>query len=217
MKFNTVLVNSLLTTGALAVPVSSGSDSDKLVVHEKLQSQARWIKKEAVDSNMKVPVRIALKQRNLDSGMDLLMKVSDPKSSDYGKHYSADKVVSTFSPDKETVETVKAWLVKSGIPADSIKLRRSQGWIAFETTAGKLESLLSTKYHNYDHASSNNVHIGTDEYKLPESVSEHVDFVHPGIAMAPKGELSGAARALPISPLPPNTKTSRQSTHALNV
>lgn len=66
MKLN-VLV---LAATALAAPAS------KMVVHETREAgHVGYTKGAAVDSNTKVPVRIALKQRNLDNAMDLLMKV----------------------------------------------------------------------------------------------------------------------------------------------
>lgn len=69
MKISLIVLNGLLA-GAMAVPTGSQ------VVHEKRDTNnARWIKREAVDPNTKVPVRIALKQSNLDKGMDYLLDV----------------------------------------------------------------------------------------------------------------------------------------------
>lgn len=69
MKISLIVLNSLLA-GAIAVPTGSQ------VVHERRDTNnARWIKRDAVDPNTKVPVRIALKQNNLDKGMDYLLDV----------------------------------------------------------------------------------------------------------------------------------------------
>ena len=70
MKGSLILLSGLFA-GALAVPTTSH------VVHEKRSSstQNRWVKRQALDADTKVPVRIALKQRNLDKGMDYLMEV----------------------------------------------------------------------------------------------------------------------------------------------
>lgn len=68
MKISLIVLNGLLA-GAMAVPTGQ-------VVHEKRDTNnARWVKREAVDPNTKVPVRIALKQSNLDKGMDYLLDV----------------------------------------------------------------------------------------------------------------------------------------------
>lgn len=72
MKLNSLIVSSL-AAGALAMPAGT----DNHVVHEKrdLSPHSQWTKGAAVDSNARIPVRIALKQRNLDKGMDYIMKV----------------------------------------------------------------------------------------------------------------------------------------------
>lgn len=69
MKIGLIVLNSLLA-GVIAVPTGSR------VIHEQRDtSNARWIKREALDPDTKVPVRIALKQSNLDKGMDYLLDV----------------------------------------------------------------------------------------------------------------------------------------------
>lgn len=69
MKISLVLLNGLFA-GAIAVPTGSHT------VHEKRDvSNGRWIKREAANADTKVPVRIALKQKNLDNGMDYLLEV----------------------------------------------------------------------------------------------------------------------------------------------
>ncbi len=72
MKLNSLVVSSL-AVGALAMPAAT----DNHVVHEKrdLSPHSQWTKGDAVDGNARIPVRIALKQRNLDKGMDYIMKV----------------------------------------------------------------------------------------------------------------------------------------------
>lgn len=89
-----------------------------------------------------------------------------------------------FAPSKETIDSVKAWLVKSGIPADKITLSKSKGWLTFETTVDKLQSLVKADFHVYENLQSRNDHIGTDEYSLPPDVARFVDFVLPGTTFA---------------------------------
>ena len=45
-----------------------------------------------------------------------------------------------------------------------------------------VESVLQTRYHVYEHARSDEEHIGVDHYTLPDHISEVVDFILPGIA-----------------------------------
>ncbi|KHO00564.1 Peptidase S8/S53, subtilisin/kexin/sedolisin [Metarhizium album ARSEF 1941] len=178
MKTNLVFLKGLF---AGAIAASMGSDT----VHEKRDvSSSRWTKREAVDANTKVPVRIALKQKNLDKGMDYLLEVSDPSSAKYGRHYSKDQVVELFAPDEGAINSVKSWLTKSGVSADSMTSPKSKGWVDFQSTVGQLESILKTKYHMYDHIQARNAHMGADEYSLPSDISDLVDFITPGVVMS---------------------------------
>ncbi|GFP58602.1 tripeptidyl-peptidase sed1 [Trichoderma asperellum] len=188
MKISLVVLNSLLA-GAIAVPTGSQ------VIHEKRDTNnPRWIKREALSPSTQVPVRIALKQNNLDKGMDYLLAVSHPDSANYGKHYSSDQVVELFAPSEDSISAVKSWLVKSGVPASSITSSKSKGWLDFVTTSGQLESLLKTSYSTYDHVEARNVHIGTDEYSLPNEISQHIDFITPGVVFAPMKRTSKAEK-----------------------
>ncbi|KOS19866.1 Tripeptidyl-peptidase sed1 [Escovopsis weberi] len=179
MKVSLVLLNGLLA-GSLAAPTSSD------LYHEKRDaSHPRWIKRGSLDPNTKVPVRIALKQQNLEKGLDYLLEVSDPTSKKYGQHYTPDQVVGLFAPSEDSVSTVTEWLVKSGIPASKITSSKSKGWLSFETTSGKLESLLNAQYHVFEHVEADGAHVGADSYSLPNDVAQHVEFVTPGVVFAP--------------------------------
>ncbi|OAR01405.1 hypothetical protein LLEC1_04070 [Akanthomyces lecanii] len=177
MKTDLILLSSLVAS-ALGAPLTGDH-----VVHEKRDSfAAAKYTKRAVDANQKLPVRIALKQKNLDKGDQLLMDVSDPNSANYGNHYSQEQLVELFAPGEDSIKAVKDWLVASGIPSGSIQIPRSKSWVQFETTASQLESVLKTKYHVYTHVTRDSESIGADEYSLPAEIAEHVDFVHPGVA-----------------------------------
>lgn len=169
---------SAFCAAALGIPLGDS------VLHEK-RDDSRVLSKrstESPDANAQVPVRIALKQRNLERGMELLMAVSDPDSPTYGQHYSADQVVDLFSAEPESIEKVTKWLRDAGI--DGISVPKSKGFVDFQTTTEKLEALLQTKYHIYEQRSTGDHHMGADEYHLPSEISQVVDFVAPGIVTA---------------------------------
>lgn len=93
---------------------------------------------------------------------------------------------------------MKAWLVGSGIPEDSISLSTNKAWIQFDAPAQDVEELLGAKYHYYEHAGSDRKHIGCDEYKVPHQVAGHIDFVTPGVKfVATKGMSELKKRGLP--------------------
>lgn len=64
-----------LLAGLVATGLAISSDSH--VLHEKrdLDGPTNWIKREPAHAEANIPVKIALKQENLDKGMDLIMEV----------------------------------------------------------------------------------------------------------------------------------------------
>lgn len=60
--------------------------SAKLIVHEKRNGDPHdWIKLGRAAEDQVLPVRIGLKQRNLDNMYQYVLQVSDPSSLDFGK------------------------------------------------------------------------------------------------------------------------------------
>ena len=109
-----------------------------------------------------LPVRIGLTQNNLDMGHSHLMDVSDPRSPNYGKYWSAEKVHAAFAPSKESINEVRNWLNVSGIAHHRVAHSKNQGWFAFDARSHEVESLLSTEYYEYHHIDGD-VRIGNDE------------------------------------------------------
>ncbi|TQV95436.1 aorsin [Cordyceps javanica] len=165
---------SAFCAAALGIPLGDHVQHEKREAHPLLRKST-----ETVDAAATIPARIALKQRNLEHGMDLLLAVSDPASPNYGKHYTADEVADLFAPDADSIDKVTKWLKEAGV--DNISVPKSRGFVDFKTTTEKLESLLQTKYHIYDHTSTGSQQLGADEYHLPRAISDVVDFVAPGI------------------------------------
>lgn len=105
-----MLLSILLVTGlAAAIPLTASD----LTVHEERDASLFSLhssERRRIDPNAILPIRIALTQRNLDTGYDHLMSVSDPESADFGKHWSVEEIHNHFAPSEATKEAVKAWL-----------------------------------------------------------------------------------------------------------
>jgi tripeptidyl-peptidase I len=86
--------------GGIAATISAVPATVPYTVHEKrdvLASSSKWQQRDVkLDRRTTIPMSIALKQRNLESGPDFLMDVSNPKSANYGKHWSTEKVCSSY-------------------------------------------------------------------------------------------------------------------------
>lgn len=119
------------------------------------------------------------------------MDVSHPSSPNYGKHWTAEEVIEAFKPKDETVDEVYGWLVKSGIPAESITHSDNKAWFAFNAPAHQVERLLHTEYHEYEDARTGGVMPACEKYHVPKKIQEHIDYITPGIKLlAPSDDIT---------------------------
>ncbi|KAF2172496.1 hypothetical protein M409DRAFT_63164 [Zasmidium cellare ATCC 36951] len=177
-----MLLSSLFVAGAFLASSSASPVTNPLIVHEKRSNIPHgWVKRYSVDGGAILPMRIALTQSNLDQAHEWLMEVSSPDSLGYGKHWSADKIANAFAPSEEHVHAVKTWLLSAGITTERIAKSRSMGWLTFDATIDEAEKLLDTKYHVYEHEETGQPHIACEEYKIPASLKDKIDFVYPSV------------------------------------
>lgn len=139
----------LLSVSSPFASVIAAPHAAPRVVHEKRALPALG-RGDRVDPDSIIPVRIGLKQSNLDSGYDRLMEVSHPSSENYGKHLSAAQVHDLFAPNEETLAAVKEWLIFAGVDASSTKGYVKKGWLAIDMPAWQAEDPLSTEYYEHD-------------------------------------------------------------------
>lgn len=172
---HSLVLLGFLFAGSLALPTSNH------VVHEKRHIPLRH-SRQRLDPDAIIPIRIALRQSNLDIGHDRLMDISHPSSASYGKHLSSEEVHELFAPTEASVNAVKSWLLGSGLGEDDIMQYENKGWLALDIPASRAEDLLKTEYYEFEKSGSHR--IGCDEYSLPAHLSEHVDFVKPGIVLS---------------------------------
>ena len=71
-----------------------------------------------------LPLRFALKERNVEDVERHLHDISRPESA---KRWSPEDVVRTIVPSDGTVVNVLAWLIASGIGKEGVALGRSRG------------------------------------------------------------------------------------------
>lgn len=94
----------MLSASHLALLVASvgvvyASPATTHVLHEKRSvAHTGWDKLDRVSPDFVLPIRIGLRQQNLDRGDAWLHDVSDPASSNYGKHWSPEDVRNAFKP-----------------------------------------------------------------------------------------------------------------------
>ena len=177
MKLQVFLTASALAASTLAAPATS---LFRHVVHEKRSGLTGLQRGQRVEGDSIVTFRIGLKQSNLEYGYEYITNVSDPSSSDYGKLWTAEDVRNTFAPSKESTDSVRGWLASSGVG----KVTEKKGFLSFETTVDHAEQLMQSAYYEHEDRQTGAVRIGCDEYHLPEHISQHVDFITPGVALS---------------------------------
>ncbi|TWU78818.1 hypothetical protein ED733_007331 [Metarhizium rileyi] len=201
-------ISHILLGGFLPAVIVTAVPAGQYMVHEQRggsHSHEQWTKGEPASGSLVVPVRIGLKQSNLEKADGHLLEVSDPASPKYGQHFNTQQIVDLFAPSEQTINEVKAWLAASGIPAESIKLSNSKGWLNFNTTASQLESLLQTKFYLYTSSEADGVYFGTETYSLPHDISPLVDLVMPGISFT-QVRKKAARRAVQFTNAEPQSK-----------
>ena len=172
-----MLFYTLLYSSVLAGPLVN----HKYVVHEsRTRLPDGWQQVAKVPSDFPIPLKFALAQNNVENLEKVLMDVSDPKSSNYGNHYSVQEIADMFAPSKQTVDRVTTWLVDSGISFERIKTSRSKGFLHLDATIQEAQDLLKTEYFLFDHETGTK-HVACHEYSLPEHVVDHLDYVTPSV------------------------------------
>ncbi len=97
---------SLVVLCAFAASAAALPASTRYVVHEKRGNEASWseVSHTKPDKRITLPVRIGLKQTNLDQGHDILMDIAHPDSKNYGKHWNAQQVSITLFDLNRTID-----------------------------------------------------------------------------------------------------------------
>ena len=123
MKLSVLATVAGLVAYALAAPAPA-----PYVVHEKRERGLdQWTRRDLkLNRDALIPLSIGLVQRNLDSGYSYLMDISHPQSSNYGKHWSFDKVSFHMSvlgsradqyrlKKRSSLQTPRSWQSKLGL------------------------------------------------------------------------------------------------------
>lgn len=181
------------TLGLAASAIADPTLSPWQLHERRSHIPAGWTRTQKLDSSVSVPLRFALAQSNIENIETLLNEVSHPSSPNYGNHWSASQIAAKFAPSTESIETVRSWLIESGVEPHRMKLSPTKGWLEVASTVEEAENLLLAEYHVYDHQSGTK-HIACESYHLPGHVIPHVDFVTPTIhfdAKIPKRDTYG--------------------------
>ncbi|CAN8096667.1 unnamed protein product [Discula destructiva] len=158
---------------------------DTHVLHERqLPHWSRiWERRSNVHKSTILPMRIGLRQVNIEEGHNLLMDRSDPNSANFGQRMDARQVIDFFAPPRESVEAVRDWLVAGGIDVGRISQSVNKQWIQFDATVAEAEELLYTDYFWFKHSPTGTENVAAEDYHIPAEIRRHIDYITPGIRL----------------------------------
>lgn len=186
LSCNIFIIMRLLQALGAALPLGlalGASTPNNLVVHEKrdVVPAHQWSKKSVAPHDLVFPVRLAISPRNVELGHEMLMNIASPNSPNLGQHWTPENVRDFFSPTRSTVSIIKTWLTSSGIHHSRLNLHGGRGHINFHATIGEMEKLLGTEYQLFENVETGDLTVSCDQYHVPESIQEHIDFISPTI------------------------------------
>ncbi|KAF8526061.1 subtilisin-like protein [Hysterangium stoloniferum] len=161
----------------------SNASENRRVFEKRDSLPFNWVKSHKPDPSLVFPVRIGLKQENIDKLETFLNEISHPESSRYGQHWTPDQIAETFAPTAETIDRVHKWLTSSGIAADRVIKGKNKAWVKFNATVKEMEKLLDCEYMVYRHGSGTE-HIASTSYSLPENLHSHIDLITPTLLIS---------------------------------
>jgi tripeptidyl-peptidase-1 len=152
-------LTAFFTLGLAAVSLA-GPTLSPYNVHEKRNAvPTGWSYARRHESAATLPLRIALKQNNLEFIDEYLYDVSHPESANYGKHWTAGEISRKFSPSEKSISTVRDWLIENGLASERVRVSPTKGWINVDVTVEEAERLMNTEYNVYTHVSGQE-HVG---------------------------------------------------------
>lgn len=116
-----------------------------------------------------------VKQNNIDELEKILIDVSDPKSVNYGKHWTREEV-SKLTISQESINQTISFLNKNEIFI--LQKSKRKEYITTIASIQKWEKVLSTIFYEYEvldeDGSSSDIVIRAENYNLPDEVKSHV-------------------------------------------
>ncbi|XP_018427321.1 PREDICTED: tripeptidyl-peptidase 1 [Nanorana parkeri] len=133
-----------------------------------------WTQTERLSGDESVILTFALKQQNVEKLRELVGRVSDPDSPEYGHFLSLEDLSALVRPSLDTLRTVRTWLGKHGVQqCDGVQ---TGDFLQCEMPVSTAEVLLpGAKFHRYVNGDSSVVRSAT-RYSLTPELAEHIDF-----------------------------------------
>ena len=127
-----------------------------------------------IPTDINIQFSIALHQQNIDILTDTLLDISNPKSINYGKYWSMDKINQLVSPPKQHNQKVVNWLHDNGIKENNIINYGDS--IVCSTNIINAGKLLDVTFTPID-LTGKSTYISNINYKIPEDLTDIIEFI----------------------------------------
>ncbi|PKS12421.1 hypothetical protein jhhlp_000627 [Lomentospora prolificans] len=142
-------------------------------------AHSHWKRADKVpaDQVIHIDVALSLDEQTSEAATKALQDISDPNSAKYGQHLSPRDAADLFAPPGENLREVARWLNSSGIDRSRLKVSLDRAHISFDAPVEEAERLLGAKFHLFSFGAE--VQIASEDYSVPASISNYIDFVMP--------------------------------------
>lgn len=164
---------------AICALVSYGEGAD-VAPHESLVNvPSGFSNRGPAPSNTTLDLRFALRPNNLSGLETVLYDISNPDSSNYGKHLSRQEVEAYVAPSGETTKAFQAWLTSNNLGASPIT--PAGDWYHVAIPVKQANSVLSANFSIFNHDASGDSFVRTLAYSIPNEIGDHVDLIYPTV------------------------------------
>jgi len=179
------LVALVASTSAIALEARIALEDD---VDISLHS-VDWNKGPRADPTKVLSMTFAVKQQNIETLKQTLLRTSDPDHQRYGEHLTKDAVDQLVAPSTESVAVVKSFLADFKI--DGCDQSASSDFFVCDVPVGTAERMLNVEYYSFSHKTEVNTTVvrAANHYSVPSSVAQHLDLISttnrfPGVSKA---------------------------------
>jgi tripeptidyl-peptidase-1 len=137
---------------------------------------SEFIKESRAPHSTRLVLHIFLKKRNVDQMEKLFWDVSNPKSQHYGKYLTADEIGQRHGASKESIDTVRKWLMDGGVSHHEVPLTKDL--VRVEATANVVETLFGTTLSTFSHKhTGKKVISASGVFSVPQYIRDHIQHI----------------------------------------
>eukprot|EP01099_Mayorella_cantabrigiensis_P004343 TRINITY_DN325_c0_g1_i3.p1 TRINITY_DN325_c0_g1~~TRINITY_DN325_c0_g1_i3.p1 ORF type:complete len:577 (+),score=119.98 TRINITY_DN325_c0_g1_i3:87-1817(+) len=147
-------------------------------VHQKNCLDHDFELTERAEPSSPINLTFAVKHKNVDKLYELVNDVSNPKSPNYGKHWTFEKI-GELTSDLQAQNALLTHLRKF-VPEKQLTWSPHSGYVRVETDVKTAELIIGGKYHKFQSKTKRHlVVMRTLEFSLPKEVEDVLDHISP--------------------------------------